>query len=224
MKNKHALFPIIMSVLAFLCFLFIVFCMATYVQPLWGKTMVLILPSVVLALVGFLAFKGKLNPRRTDNLTVVLSVVLVVMSFAYTVVLSVETSTVETTDVKLYERACKVVGDEEGVTGIFPAKIPTDAENVAFRYFPGFLQGAEYLELSYTTTADILSDWAAFLEKQAEWIGSNEAWHHENNWIFAGEDSLRYQLYWEGDRNHNEQSYVLIDLQNHRITFYYENG
>ena len=224
MKNKHAIFPIVMSGLAFLCFLFIVFCMSTYVQPLWGKTMVLLLPSLILALVAILAFKGKLDSRKTKNLTAVLSVLLVVTSFVYTLVLSVETSIVETTDVKFYERACKVVGDEEGVTGIFPEKIPADAENIVFRYFPGFLQGAEYFELSYNTTAKVLSDWELFLENKAQWIGSNVQWHEENNFFFSGEDSVRYQLYWEGDWNHNEQSYVLIDQLNNRITFYYENG
>ena len=224
MKNKHAIFPIIMSALAFLCFLFIAFCMSTYVQPLWGKTMVLILPSVILAVIAVLAFKGKLNPRKTENLTVVLSVILIVVSFAYTVVLSIETSIVETTDVKFYERACKVVGDEEGVTGIFPQSIPNDAKNISFRYFPGFLQGAEYFELSYTTTAAALTDWAEFLESKAQWIGSNVQWHEENSVIFSGEDSVRYQMFWEGDWNHNEQSYVLIDWENNQITFYYENG
>ena len=220
----HKLGLFIMSALAFLCFLFIAFCMSTYVQPLWGKTMVLILPSVILGVIAVLAFKGKLDARKTENLTVVLSVILIVASFAYTVVLSVQTSTVETTDVKFYERACKVVGDEEGVTGIFPKELPADAENIAFRYFPGFLQGAEYFELSYTTTEDILIDWAEFLENKAEWIGSNMQWHEENNFFFSGEDSVRYQMFWEGDWNHNEQSYVLIDLKNNQITFYYENG
>ena len=224
MNNKHAIFPIVLSALAFLCFLFVAFCMSTYVQPLWGRTMVLVLPSVILAVIAVLAFKGKLDPRKTENLTVVLSVVLIVASFAYTVVLSVQTSTVETTDVKFYERACKVVGDEEGVTGIFPEKIPADAENISFRYFPGFLQGAECFELSYTTTEDILTDWAAFLESKAQWVGSNVQWHEENNFVFGGEDSMRYQLFWEGDWNHNEQSYVLIDQQNNKITFHYENG
>ena len=224
MKNKHAIFPMVMSVLVFLCYLFIGFCMSTCVQPPWGKTMVLILPSVILAVVAVLAFKGKLDSRKTENLTVALSVILIVASFAYTVVLSVQTSIVETTDVKFYERACKVIGDREGVDGIFPEKIPVDAEDVAFSYHPRFLQGAEEFELSYTTTDDVLSEWAAFLEDKAQWIGSNEQWHRENNWVFRGEDSVRYQLYWEGDWNHNEQSYVLIDQLNNRITFYYENG
>ena len=223
MKNKHAIFPFAMAGLAFLCFLFLAFDMASTVQPLWGKTIVLVLPSLILALIGFLALKGKLNPRKTENLTLILSIILVIASFFYTIVLSVLTATTVTTDIKFYTRAYSQVDDEDGVEGIFPDEIPADAEEITFRYNPQFLQGGEWFELSYTTTADVLSDWDAFLTGKADWIGSNKAWHQANNWFFSGEDSIRYHLYWDGDFNHGEMSYVLIDQSHNRITFHYED-
>lgn len=221
MKNKHAIFPIIMSGLAFLCFLFIAFNMAISVQPLWGKTMVLLLPSLILALVGSLAFKGKLNVRKTENLTVGLSIILVMASFVYTLFLSMCMATTETTDVKYYANAYRQIKHEESVNGIFPEKVPDDAENVDFRYHPQFLQGGEVFELSYSTTANILSDWIAFLSDKVEWIGTNEEWY-QTHWDYGDEEAVRYQLYWE-DGNHGKTAYVLVDLPSNRITFFYED-
>ena len=220
MKNKYAIFPFIMAGLAFLCFLFIALCMATYVQPPWGKTMVLLLPSLILAFVGFLAFKGKLTSRTTENLTVVLSIILIIVSFFYTIVLSMTAAITETTDVKFYTRAYERIRGRNGVDGVFPDKIPADAENIAFRYHPSFLQGGEVLELSYTATVDVLSDWDGFLKAKAEWVGSDEEWCR-NHWGAGDEETVRYQLYWE-DGNHGETAYVLIDLMQNRITFSYE--
>ena len=103
----------------------------------------------------------------------------------------------------------------------FPDSVPEDAKDVAFRYNPKFLQGSEVLELSYTTTAEILSDWASFLKDKAEWIGFNEEWM-ANHWDSGNEGSVRYQLYWE-DGNHGETAYVLIDSTQNRITFFHED-
>ena len=223
MKNKYAIFPITMAGLALLCFLFLAFQMAITVQPLWGETMVLILPSLILSVVAVLAWKGKLDQRMTEFVTCVLSIILVIVSFVYILILSVWTVTTETMDVKFYTNAYEQIEGRKGVIGIFPDKIPADAGNVEFRYHPSFLQGGEVLELSYTTTDDILSDWDVFLRDRAEWVGSDTAWHETNNWFFRGEDSTRYQLYWDGGDNHGEISYVLIDLTQNRITFFYED-
>lgn len=220
MKNRHAFFPLVMTGLAFLCFLLTVFCMSTCVQPLWGKTMVLIMPSMLLAVVAVLALKGKLDRRMTEFVTLVLSIILVIVSFAYTVVLSVLTTTTETTDVKFYSRAYEKIEERNGVKGVFPDVVPVDAEEVAFRYFPGFLQGGEVLELSFTTTAESLSHWETLLREKAEWIGSNEEWRR-NHWGYGDEDAVRYQLYLE-DGNHGETAFVLINSTGKQITFYYD--
>ncbi len=231
MKNKYAIFPFVMSGLAFLCFLFLMFDMASVVQPLWGETMVLILPSLVLALLGFFAYQGKLSLRTTQTLTVTLSIILVIASFVYTIFLSVWTATTVTTDVKFYPRAYAQIDEEDGVTGIFPDKIPADAENVAFRYNPQFLQGSEWFELSYTTTADVLSHWDSLLRDKAEWVGSYAEWRENHGGGgFRHEDALLYQLYWEDKTNgemayanHGETAFVLIDRTRNQIAFFYED-
>ena len=220
MRSKYAVFPLVMAGLAFLCFLFIALCMSTYVQPLWDKTMVLAVPSLLLSVVAVLALKGKLDRRMTEFVTLVLSIVLVTVSFAYTVVLSVLSTTTETTDVKFYSRAYEKIEERNGVEDVFPDAIPVDAEEVAFRYFPGFLQGGEVLELSFTTTAESLSRWETLLREKAEWIGSNEEWRR-NHWGYGDEGAVRYQLYLE-DGNHGETAFVLIHSASKRIMFYYD--
>lgn len=224
MKSKHAIFPFVMAGLAFLCFLFVVFCMSTYVQPPWGETIVLILPSLMLAFVGFLACKGKIGPRKTERLTIILSILLAIVSFLYTMMLSIWAATTVTTDVKFYPRAYQHVEYGEGVAGVFPKEIPADAQNVVFQYFPGFLQGGETLELSYSVTDEVLSDWAALLENRSQWYGSTEEWRQTTNlWYIDGEGNMLYQLYWDGGHNHGELTYVLIDPSCNQITFYYDN-
>lgn len=221
MRNKHALFPLAMGTLALICFLAVVLFMASSVQPLWGRIMVLLLPALILYAVAFFSLKGKINSKKTVILTSVLTIVLLLVSIFYTFLLTIWTATTTTTDVRYYSKAYAQIDDEDGVEGIFPDTIPIDAKDVAFRYSPQFLQGGEEFELSYIVTDEALSEWKTRLEKKAEWIGSNGEWHEMNNWGFHDTDTTRYHLYWDGGFNHGEMSYVLIEPSTRRITFYY---
>ena len=223
MKNKYARFPLTMAILAFLCFLFVMFLMSTAVQPLWGRISVLLIPALVLGGIGLLALKGMLDSKKTAVLTVFLSVIFLLASICYTFLLSIWTATTATTDVKYYPRAYAQIEDGNGVKGAFPQVVPTDAKDISFHYNPAFLQGGEVFELSYTVTEEKISQWTVLLEGAAEWIGSNEEWHHTNNWDFYDTDSIRYHLYWDGGFDHGEMCYVLIDPSICQITFYYED-
>ena len=108
-----------------------------------------------------------------------------------------------------------------GVSDVFPKSVPAEAADITFSYHPQFLQGGEVFELSYTTTEEKLTEWTTILKSEAQWIGSNQTWHAENNWGFHGVDALRYQLYWDGGFNHGEICYVLIHEETERIIFYY---
>jgi len=220
MKHKYALYPIIMSICAFVCFLGVVFIIAGAVQPRWGLTMVLMLPAVILGFVSVAAYKGKAGKAMTLILTTVLLLLLVPASMFYTLCLGFWISN-ETTDIRYYTRAFAVVEDEDGVEGIFPEKIPADAKDIEFSYMPQVLQGGEVFELSYTTTDEKLAEWSVRLADEAEWVGSNKEWHESINWNFYDKDSTRYHLDWDGGYNHGEMCYVLIDEETNRITFYY---
>ena len=223
MKKGKAVFPFVMGTLALICFLAVALFMSSSVQPLWGRVMVLLLPSIILYAVAVLSARGKLDSRKIMILTSVLTIVLLLVSIFYVFLLSIWTATTETTDVRYYPRAYEQIDDEDGVEGVFPVTIPTNATDVSFHHNPQFLQGGEVFELSYITTGEELSEWVSRLEKDAAWIGSNEEWHQLNNWGFHGSDSTRYHLYWDGGFNHGEMSYVLIDPSTNRITFYYTN-
>ena len=220
MKHKHALYPIIMSICAFVCFLGVVLLFADAVQPRWGWTMVLLLPAVVLSFVSIPAVKGKLKETTTYVLTTALVVILLPASGFYTIILGFLTSE-ETTDIRYYTSAYEVIEDEDGVKGIFPEKIPADAKDIEFSYSPQVLQQGEVFELSYTTTEEKLTEWKTLLTREAEWIGSNKEWYETNHWSFHSEDSVRYHFDWDGGYNHGEMCYVLIDEDANRITFYY---
>jgi len=223
MKHKHALYPIILSICAFLCFIVVVILMTDTVQPLWGRTMLLLLPAVILGAVGLLSLHGRLSMNKTVILTTILTIVLLLASIFYFFLLTIWTATTETTDIRYYSRAYDQIEDEDGVENVFPRRIPDDAENIDFSYRPQFLQGGEVFELSYTTTEEKLTEWKTVLTKEAEWIGSNKEWHEANHWGFHDEDSVRYHLDWDGGYNHGEWSYVLIDEDANRITFFYED-
>ena len=221
MKNKYALYPIIMSFCSLICFIVVLLFFATAVQPLWGKIMLLILPALILGVVAFCAVKGKLGVVATIVWTTTLSIVFLFISLFYIVFLSMETATTITTDIRYYSRAYAQIDELKEVREVFPKSIPTDAKNIEFSYMPQFLQGGEVFELSYTTTDDKLSEWSTLLEGNSEWVGSNQQWHNENDWSSDCVDATRYQLYCDGGFNHGEICYALISEELNQITFYY---
>ena len=223
MKRKYALYPIIMSACALFSFIAVVFVFAGVVQPLWGRLMLLILPALILGVIAFLAVKGKLGVSATTIWTTILSILLLLVSVFYVFLLSVWSATTTTTDIQYYSRAYVQIDEVDAVEEIFPKTIPADAKDIVFTYTPPFLHGGEEFKLSYTTTNEKLTEWTDILEKEAEWIGSNQKWHSENNWSFNGVDATRYQLDWDGGFNHGEICCVLIDEMTGRITFCYSH-
>ena len=221
MKRKYALYPIIMSACALLCFIAVFIVFAGVVQPLWGRMMLLILPALILGAVSFFAAKGNLGVSATIIWTTILSIVLFLASVFYVCLLGIWTATTATTDTQYYTRAYAQIDEVDAVADIFPETIPADAKDIVFTYTPQFLQGGEIFELSYTTRNEKITEWSSLLNGEAEWIGSNRQWHSENNWSFDGVEATRYLLDWDGGFNHGEMCYVLIDEAMGRITFYY---
>ena len=213
----------IMSACALLCFIAVMIVFAGEVQPLWGRMMLLVLPATILGVIAFLAAKGRLGVTATIIWTTILSALLFVASVFYAFLLVIWTATTTTTDIRYYTRAYAQIDEVDAVGEIFPKTIPAEAKDVAFTYTPPFLQGGEVFELSYTATNEQLTEWSERLEKEVEWIGSNQEWHSENNWLFDGIEATRYQLDWDDGFNHGEICYVLIDETSGRITFYYSH-
>ena len=221
MKDKVWLLPFAAGGLAFVCFLAVMGFMAAAVQPLWGRTLVLLLPALVFCGVGAAARKGNLDPRAAAALTAVLAAVFLLLSVFYVFLLSIWTATTVTTEVKYYGRAYAQIAGNEAVSAHFPASVPEDAREIAFYYTPQFLQGGEVFRLSYRTTEDELVRQSGLLLAAAEWSGPDKEWFRMHRQVGGDADSVRFQLFGSGFSNHGEECCVLIDLAEGRIEFYY---
>ena len=221
MNERRAAFPFVMGGLAFACFLLVLVFMAKTVQPLWGRTLLLLLPALLLFGVGVLARKGIPGPEKTAVVTAILSVVLLVLSVCYVFLLSIWTATTTTTDTSYYARAYRLIDDRACVGECFPAAVPEDAADVLFSYCPQFLQGGEEFRLSYRTTEEKLAEWSGRLAAAAEWVGPDEEWLRLHQQLPGDPGPVRYQLYGEGFSNHGEECFVRIDPDGSRIEFNY---
>lgn len=223
MKEKAGLLPFTAGGLALSCFLLVAGVMATAVQPLWGRTLVLLLPALVFFAVGAAARKGSLSPRAAAVLTAVLAAVFFFLSLCYVFLLSIWTATTVTTEVKYYTRAFAQIDSNEAVSAHFPASVPEDARDVEFSYMPRFLQGGEVFRLSYTAPEDEILRRSISLQAAAEWSGPDAEWFRMHGQPGGEGDSVRYQLFGSGFGNHGEECCVLIDWAAGRIEFYYSD-
>ncbi len=216
-------FPLIMAGIAFLCFLLAALLFGSFVQPLYLKIALLLLPTLILLAVSILAYTKIMSAKATTVLTVILSVVLFFASAFYAFILFFQHVTFEVTDIRYYGRAFSKIKDEDGVDNIFPSAIPNGVENVQFSYLPQFLQGGEEFKLSFETSENELEIWSEVLSEKAVWIGSDADWHNELNWSSGETDAVRYMLFWDGGYNHGEWSFVLIFEDENRIEFRYSD-
>lgn len=223
MKEKAGLLPFTAGGLALSCFLLVAGVMATAVQPLWGRTLVLLLPALVFFAVGAAARKRRLGPRTAAVLTAVLAAVFFFLSLCYVFLLSIWTATTVTTEVKYYTRAFAQIDSNEAVSAHFPASVPEDARDVEFSYMPRFLQGGEVFRLSYTAPEDEITRRSISLQAAAEWSGPNAEWFRMHGQPGGEGDSVRYQLFGSGFGNHGKECCVLIDWAAGRIEFYYSD-
>ena len=223
MEEKAGLLPFAAGGIALVCFLLVLGVMAMAVQPLWGRTLVLLLPALVFFAVGAAARKGGLSSRTAAALTAVLAIVFFLLSVFYVLLLSIWTATEVTTDVRYYRRAYARISGKEAVSAHFPASVPEDARDVEFTYTPRFLQGGEVFRLSYTAPEGEILRRSMLLRAAAEWSGPDGEWLRMHRQVPGGSDSLRFQLFGSGFGNHGEECCVLIDWAAGRIEFYYSD-
>ncbi len=219
MKNEHMRFPFIMGGIALACFLAVVLLVQTAVQPLWGRTLVLLLPALILFGIGVSGRAGILDAGKTTALTAVASAVLFLLSVCYVLLLMIWTATTTATDTRYYTRAYRQISERGSVTACFPGSIPEEATDVEFRYNPQFLQGGEEFRLSYRTTEARLLEQMGKLQAAAEWAGPSEEWYRMHNQSPREPGLIRYQLSGEGFSNHGEEVCVLVDPSGSRIEF-----
>lgn len=116
----------------------------------------------------------------------------------------------------------------------FPEKIPENAENIVFRYNPGFLQAGTWLGLKFKTDSNLVEDYTKVLSKKAKWIGKADDSQAEEHRVFPEtfenlgytnlpEDFTIYVIYSEpgypSNWNHGKLSLVAISKQRNEIIF-----
>ena len=121
--KKSAIYPIIMSSLALICFVAVLLFFSTFVQPPYLEASFLILPAVLLGAVAFCAAMGKISASLTAVLTTALSIVLLLASIFYVFLIGMSFDNV--TDVRYYSRAYAHLDDVKQVKSVFPKSIPS---------------------------------------------------------------------------------------------------
>ncbi|MBP3293626.1 MAG: hypothetical protein J6N32_07715, partial [Clostridia bacterium] len=117
--KEWAVLPFLMAVFALICFLLVFAMMMSMVEPPIARTMVLLLPALILAGFGVLANLLHFPLGVIWGVTFLLTAVLGVWGFRETFFVALEAFTTTTTDIRYYERAYDSIDHEEYLDGIF---------------------------------------------------------------------------------------------------------
>ena len=160
--KPKAIFPTIMTGVAFLCFL-----LAAYLL-----TEITISPRWELLVLTILIRSGVVAPMMGNVLTVVLSVLFFMICAAGLFFLCFRAAARPLTDVSLYEQVLKKHGyPDSALLAQFPPEIPEDAENAEFFYQPQLLQGAGVHRLSFALSDEAALPYLSGWEQAAVWHG-----------------------------------------------------
>ena len=171
-KNK-AIFPAIMTVAAFLCFLLAAYLLTDItISPRWELLVLFLIPTLVLLTLTILTRKGVIASMMGNVLTVVLSVLFFMVCAAGLFFLCFRAAAQPLTDVSLYQRVLEKHGyPDSALIAQFPPEIPEDAENAEFFYTPQVLQGAGVHRLSFALSDEAAQPLISGWEQAAIWHG-----------------------------------------------------
>lgn len=237
---RMALFPTIMAIISFILFLVAyLFVTVKAIKPYYLMGLIFGVPFICFSIVAYFATKGKLINAISYIITILLIVVSVFIMFVTFTFISIDAATTEITDIEMYERVLKVKNyPENSLIDYFPEKIPDNAENIAFRYNPAFVQGGENFDLKFKIDSDSINSYIREFSQQAKWIGKLNDSEAENNGVaFASFHALGYDelpkdftIYLIGsspyksmDWNHGQLSLVAISKIRNEIIFLAED-
>lgn len=178
MKRKLPVFPVIMTVLAFICFVLVYFFVAyCFIIPQYAKGLLFAIPFAVLLILTICAYFGKVRKEAAAGITAVLSFVFIASAFVLLMFLSFTEGTRAVEDPAYYERALtrsSVQNCTDGNELLLPQNIPDNAEDVVFYYTPQVLQGGEIFFISFKTDDRALDAYENELTQYALWSGTYE--------------------------------------------------
>lgn len=237
---KKAPFPTIMAIISFILFLVAYsFVTVKAIKPYYLMGLIFIIPFVSFGIIAYFTARAEIVPVISHIITILLIVVSVLIMFVTFTFISIDAATTETTDIEMYERVLKLKDyPENTLINYFPEKIPNNAENIAFRYNPAFVQGGENFQLKFKTDSNSINKYIKEFSQEAKWTGKVNDSETENNGVFIasfhalGYDKLPddFTIYLIGskpyrsmDWNHGELSLVAISKFRNEIIFVAED-
>ena len=221
MKKRFVILPLVLAVLALLCFC-AAFLILTYgvIKPLYDRILLLLLPTLIFLIIAYMGWEGTFTAKASTIITVFTAVVSLLGSIIFGVMLIFETAATSVTDPAYYVR---IVQQLQGRPGLeyFPDTLP---DNAKLYYTPQFLQGGEVFEVSLSMEEPDLRALCDTLEDAAQWYGDKNGYlkltYHRLS-SMKDSDTI-YVLYQKGD-NHGEEAYVLVSPSDRKVTFYYSH-
>jgi len=180
--NKVA-FPLIMAVLAFICFVF-VYWMSTVrsINPRYFVTLLFAIPSLIFCILTIFAWKGS-SVSVINVLTAILVPVLAFSGFMGLMFMSFDEQTF-TTDIAKYERVFRLRSNKLNKVIIedFPKKIPETAGDVHFYYdYSAWLDFSETFVLRFTESSEIIDEYVAKFSGKCQSHQGADSWNGDRS-------------------------------------------
>jgi len=173
---KRAIFPLIMTVLAFLCFVPIFWSYTiNYINPQYFFSLLFAIPALIFGIIAFFTWIGRFELLASIITTAVLVPALAMsgffgvmwMSFGFGVLQS-------TTDVARYERVLRVQtnNSNRALFEKFPRSIPATASEVSFHYYLSlWRRSSETMTLRFTESPERITEYITEFSAIAESSG-----------------------------------------------------
>jgi hypothetical protein len=229
---KRVAFPAITTVSFFVLFI-LAYLQVTVnsIEPYYFGGLIFVLPFVCFGIITFFTAKEKLKVSNASLITIVMILLFGITTVISYLVIAIDSSTIQTTNVGRYGRVLKLRDyPNNELIKYFPKRIPDGAENIVFRYNAAFFQGGENFSLRFKSDLDYINSYINDLSQKAKWIGSANDIEAEKNGVFTGtfstlgytdlpEDFTIYLIDSRGNWNHGEISLVAISKQRNEIIF-----
>jgi len=207
---KKTIFPLIMMVLAFLCFVPIFWSYTvSAIYPHYLFSSLFVIPALVFGVIAILTGKGWFKFTPSIITTAILIPVLAISGFFGVFMMSLNFGiSKSTSDVAKYEKVLRVTtnNSNRAIFAKFPRNIPETASEVYFKYdYGSWLDFHEVLALRFTESSDAIAEYIAKFSMEAEWSGDADSWRVQGKDLFTGDNAggrfVGYENKFEGAVN-----------------------
>lgn len=231
---RKAPLPAIMTIISLMLFIGAYWFVAeNTIKPYYFAVFLFGLPVAVFGTITFFTASEKIKEPASAVTTVVFIfslVFAVLIAFAFIII---DSATSGTTDVNYYEKVLQLAGyPNNPLTRCFPDKIPGNAQDIEFSYYPALGQGGKVFALKFGSDEDSIMAYLEEYSNWAKWTGKSSGSEAEKHGIFPGsldvytdspEDFTIYLIdsrpYRPEDWNHGERSLVAVSENGNEILF-----